>query len=214
MVWEKICREKDLNCDTVAIGCCTRKKIKMHSLVSLSTRSHFWLTTLRSFHTLHYFLTYLWPFCRMFPKIKLKLKGDRFDITSEIQTESQGVLDDLQDRCFWGIEKVLGSLCTFPIRLFRRGLRPDLNKIPLYSFCKIKSMNFPIPPRTPLFSRNWLILIWCESVCDEVCNIIKIWKVKESKLLLTFAVIRQTWTLSLICQYRCPIVTVGILGWY
>jgi len=36
----------------------------------------------------------------LFPKIKLKLKGRRFDIIEEIQTESQRVLDTLIEKDF------------------------------------------------------------------------------------------------------------------
>jgi transposase len=36
----------------------------------------------------------------LFPKMKLKLKGRRFDSTEEIQTESQGVLDTLTEKDF------------------------------------------------------------------------------------------------------------------
>jgi hypothetical protein len=36
----------------------------------------------------------------LFPKIKLKLKGRRFDTTEEIQTESQRVLDTLREKDF------------------------------------------------------------------------------------------------------------------
>jgi hypothetical protein len=36
----------------------------------------------------------------LFPKIKLKLKGRRFDTIEEIQTESQRVLDTLTEKDF------------------------------------------------------------------------------------------------------------------
>jgi hypothetical protein len=36
----------------------------------------------------------------LFPKIKLKLKGRRFDTTEKIQTESQRVLDTLIEKDF------------------------------------------------------------------------------------------------------------------
>jgi hypothetical protein len=36
----------------------------------------------------------------LFPKIKLKLKGRRFDTTEEIQAESQSVLDTLTEQDF------------------------------------------------------------------------------------------------------------------
>jgi hypothetical protein len=36
----------------------------------------------------------------LFPKMKLKLKGHRFDITEEIQAESQRALDSLTENDF------------------------------------------------------------------------------------------------------------------
>jgi hypothetical protein len=36
----------------------------------------------------------------LFPKMKLKLKGPRFDTTKETQAESQIVLDTLTEKCF------------------------------------------------------------------------------------------------------------------
>jgi hypothetical protein len=36
----------------------------------------------------------------LFPKIKLKLKGRRFDTTEEIQTEKQRLLDSLTEKNF------------------------------------------------------------------------------------------------------------------
>jgi hypothetical protein len=36
----------------------------------------------------------------LFPKIKLKLKGRRFDTTEEIHAESQKVLDTLTEKVF------------------------------------------------------------------------------------------------------------------
>jgi hypothetical protein len=36
----------------------------------------------------------------LFPKMKLKLKGRRFDTIEEIQAESQGVLDTLMEKYF------------------------------------------------------------------------------------------------------------------
>jgi hypothetical protein len=58
----------------------------------------------------------------LFPKLKMKLKGRRFETVSDIQRESQVVLDSIQDNdfscCFWRVEKTMGSLYMFPRRLF------------------------------------------------------------------------------------------------
>lgn len=53
----------------------------------------------------------------LFLAMKLKLSGCCFDSVGEIQTESQVVVDSLQEKDFhllwsWGKEEVLGSLCT------------------------------------------------------------------------------------------------------
>jgi hypothetical protein len=38
----------------------------------------------------------------MFPKLKMKLKGRRFETVSDIQRESQAVVDSIQDSDFHG----------------------------------------------------------------------------------------------------------------
>jgi hypothetical protein len=58
----------------------------------------------------------------LFPKLKMKLKGRRFETVSDIQRESQTVLDSIKENDFHGAfeawEKTMGSLCTFLRRLF------------------------------------------------------------------------------------------------
>jgi hypothetical protein len=58
----------------------------------------------------------------LFPKLKMKLKGRRFETVSDIQSESQAVLDSIKENDFYGVfeawEKTMGSLYTFPGRLF------------------------------------------------------------------------------------------------
>jgi hypothetical protein len=58
----------------------------------------------------------------LFPKFKMKLKGRRFETVSDIQRESQAVLDSIQDNEFYGAfqawKKTMGSLYMFPRRLF------------------------------------------------------------------------------------------------
>jgi hypothetical protein len=40
--------------------------------------------------------------CALFTKLKMKLKGRRFETVSDIQRESQAVLDSIQDNDFHG----------------------------------------------------------------------------------------------------------------
>jgi hypothetical protein len=58
----------------------------------------------------------------LFPKLKMKLKGRRFETTSAIQRESQAVLDRIKKNnfqcAFEAWKKTMGSLYTFPRRLF------------------------------------------------------------------------------------------------
>jgi hypothetical protein len=58
----------------------------------------------------------------LFPKLKMKLKGRRFETMSDIQRESQAVLKSIKENDFHGPfeawEKMTGSLCTLPRRLF------------------------------------------------------------------------------------------------
>jgi hypothetical protein len=57
----------------------------------------------------------------LFPKLKMKLKGRRFKL-SNIQRESQAALDSIKGNYFRGAfeawKKTMGSLYTFPRRLF------------------------------------------------------------------------------------------------
>jgi hypothetical protein len=52
----------------------------------------------------------------LFPKMKLKLKGRRFDTIDEIQAESQKLLDTLTEKdfqeAFKKMEKAVGPVCT------------------------------------------------------------------------------------------------------
>jgi hypothetical protein len=57
----------------------------------------------------------------LFAKLKIKIKGRRFETVSDIQMESQTVLDSIKETDFSGalnVEKTMGSLYTFPSRLF------------------------------------------------------------------------------------------------
>jgi hypothetical protein len=60
--------------------------------------------------------------CDLFPKLKMKLKGQRFETVSGIQGESQAVLDSIKENDFHGTfeawKKTIGSLYMFPRRLF------------------------------------------------------------------------------------------------
>jgi hypothetical protein len=52
-----------------------------------------------------------------FPKLKMKLKGRRFEVVSHIQREWQAVLDSIKENDFYGALEAwggeMGSLCTF-----------------------------------------------------------------------------------------------------
>jgi hypothetical protein len=62
------------------------------------------------------------PYSPEFPKLKMKLKGRRFEILSDVQRESQAVLDSIKESDFHGAfeawKKMMGSLYTFLRRLF------------------------------------------------------------------------------------------------
>jgi transposase len=59
----------------------------------------------------------------LFPKLKRKLKGRHFETVCDIQMELQAVLNSITENDFhgafeaWG-KKRMGSLYTFPMRLF------------------------------------------------------------------------------------------------
>jgi hypothetical protein len=58
----------------------------------------------------------------LFPKLKMRLKGRRFETVSDIRRESQAVLDSIKENYFHSVfetwKKMMGSLYTFPRRLF------------------------------------------------------------------------------------------------
>jgi hypothetical protein len=75
----------------------------------------------------------------MFPKLKMKLKGQRFEIVCDNQRESQElVLDSIKENYFHGAfevwKKTMGSLYTFPRRLFWRRWQPKLSKFSQHYF--------------------------------------------------------------------------------
>jgi hypothetical protein len=74
----------------------------------------------------------------LFPKLKMKLKGRHFETVSDIQRESQAVLDSIKDNDFHGAfeawKKTMGSLYTFPRRLFGRRWQPKLSKLSQHFF--------------------------------------------------------------------------------
>jgi hypothetical protein len=60
----------------------------------------------------------------LFSKLKMKLKGRRFETMSDIQSESQAVLDSIKENYIHGVfeawkkkQKTMGSLYMFPWRL-------------------------------------------------------------------------------------------------
>jgi hypothetical protein len=66
----------------------------------------------------------------LFPKLKMKLKGRCFEKVSHIQRESQAVLNSIKEwlpRCFWTMEKKMGSLYMFQRWLFWRMWQPKLS---------------------------------------------------------------------------------------
>jgi hypothetical protein len=48
----------------------------------------------------------------------MKLQGRRFETVSDIQRESQAALNSIKENDFHGAIEVMGSLYTFPRRLF------------------------------------------------------------------------------------------------
>jgi hypothetical protein len=74
----------------------------------------------------------------LFPKLKMKLKGWRFETVSNIQRELQKVLSSIKENDFcdafevW--KKTMGSLYTFPRRLFWRRLQPKMSKLSQHFF--------------------------------------------------------------------------------
>jgi hypothetical protein len=68
----------------------------------------------------------------LFSKLKMKLKGRRFKTVSDIQRESQAVLDSIKENDFHSAfeewKKTMGLLYTFPRRLFWRIWQQQLSK--------------------------------------------------------------------------------------
>jgi hypothetical protein len=58
----------------------------------------------------------------LFPKLKTKLKGRHFETVSDIQRESEAALDSIMENGFHSAfevwKKTMGSLYTFPRRIF------------------------------------------------------------------------------------------------
>jgi hypothetical protein len=58
----------------------------------------------------------------LFPKLKMKLKGRRFETVSDIRSESQAVLNSIKEHhfhcAFEAWKKTMGLLYMFPRRLF------------------------------------------------------------------------------------------------
>ena len=69
----------------------------------------------------------------LFSKMKMQLKGRRFDRVEEIQRESQNVLGTLREQEFPArvpaVVTTLGSMCRCKRALFWRGCCPNLNKV-------------------------------------------------------------------------------------
>jgi hypothetical protein len=59
----------------------------------------------------------------LFPKLKMKLKGRHFETVSDIQRESQAVLESIKENDFHGVfeawKKTMGSLPTLHVCLCR-----------------------------------------------------------------------------------------------
>jgi hypothetical protein len=57
----------------------------------------------------------------LFPKMKLKLKGCRFDTTEEIKAKSQKLLDTLREKGLPGsVPKILGKVLRRPSQRFNK----------------------------------------------------------------------------------------------
>jgi histone-lysine N-methyltransferase SETMAR len=75
-----------------------------------------------------------------YPKLKMKLKGQSFEAVSDIQRESQAVLDSIRKvtpRCFWCLEKMMEPLHTFPRRLFSRRWQSNLSNLRQHFFLNL-----------------------------------------------------------------------------
>lgn len=71
------------------------------------------------------------PDFALFPKMKLRLKGEYFVTANEIQTES---LAPLASSVLLRVGEAMRSLCTVLKGLFRRGWRQHFRKVSLYPF--------------------------------------------------------------------------------
>jgi hypothetical protein len=69
----------------------------------------------------------------LFPKLKMKLRGWPLETVSDIQKESQAVLDSIRENDFHSTseawKKTMGSLSTFRRRLLWRRWQPKLSKL-------------------------------------------------------------------------------------
>jgi hypothetical protein len=73
----------------------------------------------------------------LFPKLKMKLKGRRFESvwhTKGIATGTRQHWGKWLPRCFRSVEKIMGSLYTFPMRLFWKRWQPKLSKLSQHFF--------------------------------------------------------------------------------
>jgi hypothetical protein len=73
----------------------------------------------------------------LFPKLKLKLKEQCIKTVSDIQRQSQAVLNSIKENDFHGCSKLwkmMGSLYTFQRRLFWRRSQPKLSKLSQHFF--------------------------------------------------------------------------------
>jgi hypothetical protein len=85
----------------------------------------------------------------LFPKIKLKLKGSRFDTIDEILAETQKVLDNVTEKDFqeaFQKTEMVGPVATCGKELLRGWRRPIVLMVVLL-FLQRQSGNFWINPR-------------------------------------------------------------------
>jgi hypothetical protein len=167
--WGKICNEKYGNFGAITTGSFITTT---HPNICPWKPQSLWLITWLSFpipptYLPTYLPTGLSP-CdyALFPNLKMKLKGLRFETLSDIQGESQAVLNSIKENylhsAFVRVRKTMGLLYTFQRTLFWRRWQPKFSK---------PALLFWLSPWTFRYTSycNWTFIPKCN--CTQHSNI-------------------------------------------
>jgi hypothetical protein len=126
-IWEESCDKEDWNFGATTTG----------SIMTTHPPAHPWKQNHISPH-LPYLLDLAPCDFSVFAKLKMKLKGWRFETVSDVQRELQAVLNIIMENDFHSAfeawKKKMGSLYTFPRRLFWMRWQPKLSTLSHHFF--------------------------------------------------------------------------------